>query len=150
MPDQYDQYDLYRFVEAQQPVYAQVLDELRSGRKRSHWMWFIFPQLAGLGRSDMARRYALSGLDEARAYCDHPLLGARLLECSALAAAIPQRSITAIFGTPDDLKFHSCMTLFARAAPHADIFVHCLQKYFDGRPDSATLALLTNSHQDPA
>ena len=133
---------LQHFVDAQAPVYAAVLAELEAGKKRSHWMWFIFPQLRGLGRSEMARRYALDGLADARSYLAHPLLGARLFECSALVGAIPQRAIDAIFGTPDDLKFHSCMTLFAQARPEHAIFRDCLQKYFDGRPDAATLALL--------
>lgn len=137
-----DQFKLQRFVDAQRLIYEMVRTELRAGRKRSHWMWFIFPQLAGLGRSDTAYRYALSGLAEASAYLDHPILGPRLLECSALVAAIDGSSVTAIFGTPDDLKFHSSMTLFAQAAPEQEIFAACLDKYFGGQPDAATLALL--------
>lgn len=137
-----DQFKLRRFVDAQRLIYEMVRTELRAGRKRSHWMWFIFPQLAGLGRSDTARRFALSGLDEACAYLAHPILGPRLLECSGLVAAIEGSTIGAIFGSPDDLKFHSSMTLFAQAAPGQDIFAACLDKYFGGKPDSATLALL--------
>src|SRR5476651_2648585 len=133
---------LQHFVDAQASVYAAVLAELEAGKKRSHWMWFIFPQLQGLDRSDMARRYALDGLADARSYLAHPVLGARLFECSTLVRAIPERAIGAIFGTPDDLKFHSCMTLFAQARPGQSIFGDCLQKYFDGRRDAATLALL--------
>lgn len=135
---------LNHFVEAQQLVYPNVLAELSAGCKRSHWMWFIFPQLAGLGRSDMARRYALSGLGEARSYLAHGVLGARLFECCALVAAIPNRSAAAIFGTPDDLKFRSSMTLFSLAAPNQTIFSDCLQKYFAGEPDAATLAILSD------
>lgn len=136
---------LQHFVDAQAPLYPAVLAELQAGQKRSHWMWFIFPQLQGLGRSDMARRYALDSLADARSYLAHPVLGARLFECSALVCAIRHRSIAAIFGTPDDMKFHSCMTLFAQARPEQTIFVECLQKYFDGRPDTATLELLAHT-----
>jgi uncharacterized protein (DUF1810 family) len=138
-----DGFRLRHFVDAQAPVYDTVLAELVAGRKRSHWMWFIFPQLAGLGHSDMARRYALSGVAEAQAYL---VLGARLFECSALVAAIPGRAIGDIFPTPDDLKFHSCMTLFSLAAPEQQIFSECLQKYFAGARDAATLSLLP--HKD--
>ncbi len=139
-----DPYHLLRFLDAQAPVYGQVLAQLRGGRKRSHWMWFIFPQLAGLGRSAMAQRYAIASIDEARAYLAHPVLGARLRECSALVLAVPQRSIHDIFGSPDDLKFHSSMTLFGRADPGQGetVFRRCLAKYFDGRDDPATLARL--------
>jgi uncharacterized protein (DUF1810 family) len=111
-----DPYDLQRFVAAQAAVYPEVLAELGAGEKRSHWMWFIFPQLAGLGRSATARRYALSSLAEARAYLAHPLLGARLRECTQLVNEVTGRSAAQIFGFPDELKFHSCMTLFAHAA----------------------------------
>ncbi len=141
-----DGFRLRHFVDAQAPLYDTVLAELVAGCKRSHWMWFIFPQLAGLGHSDMARRYALSGLAEAQAYLQHAVLGARLFECSALVAAIPGRAIGDIFATPDDMKFQSCMTLFALAAPEQQIFSACLQKYYAGAFDPATLALL--SHKD--
>jgi uncharacterized protein (DUF1810 family) len=141
-----DGFKFRHFIEAQAPVYDTVLAELVAGHKRSHWMWFIFPQLAGLGHSDMARRYALSGVAEAQAYLEHAELGARLFECSALVAAIPDRPIVDIFGPPDDLKFHSCMTLFALAAPGQQIFAECLQKYYAGARDPATLALLP--HKD--
>ena len=133
---------MQRFVDAQQPIYATALGELRAGRKRSHWMWFIFPQIAGLGRSTMAQEFALSSLDEAAAYLAHPLLGPRLRECTALVAGIEGRSVGEIFGYPDDLKFRSSMTLFARAAPEEPIFALCLQKYFAGEPDLLTLARL--------
>src|SRR6266571_5152882 len=137
-----DRFQLKRFVDAQQPVYEKVLGELRAGRKRSHWMWFIFPQIAGLGRSATAQHYAIASLDEASAYLAHPLLGARLRECSALAAAIEGRVADAIFAYPDDLKFHSSMTLFARTSPSDTVFQACLDKYFGGAPDAATLELL--------
>ena len=138
-----DRFQLQRFVDAQQPVYAAVLSELRSGRKRSHWMWFIFPQVAGLGHSATSRTFAVSSLAEAGAYLAHPTLGPRLRECAALVGSIEGRSIEQIFGHPDDLKFHSSMTLFARAAPQEPIFASCLQKYFSGQPDARTLALLS-------
>lgn len=138
----HDPYNLDRFVTAQAALYDDVVAELRAGRKRSHWMWFVFPQLAGLGRSATARHYAIGSLDEAAAYLAHPLLGARLRECCALAAAIDGRSAHQIFGDPDDLKFHSSLTLFARAAPAEPLFLRCLDKYFGGAPDAATVSLL--------
>ncbi len=137
-----DPYDLQRFVDAQAPVYDRVKAELRDGRKASHWMWFVFPQVAGLGFSSMARRYALRSLDEAAVYLHHPTLGPRLLECTALANAVRGRSARAIFGQPDDLKFRSCMTLFARAEPECEEFQTALTLYFDGEPDPATLERL--------
>src|SRR4029077_21032235 len=105
-------FDLKRFLDAQAPVIDRVRSELRAGAKRSHWMWFVFPQIAGLGHSAMAQRYAIASLDEAKAYAAHPVLGARLRECTALVLAVEDKSVHAIFGSPDDLKFHSCMTLF--------------------------------------
>lgn len=137
-----DQYNLDRFVRAQADVYDMVLAELRAGRKRSHWIWFIFPQIAGLGRSATAQAYAIGSLDEAIAYLAHPLLGARLLECSVIVAAIDGKSANAIFGDPDDIKFRSSMTLFAQAAPQEPVFRNCLDKYFGGLPDPATLERL--------
>ena len=138
-----DPHDLQRFVAAQQPVHAQVLEELRAGRKASHWMWFVFPQLRGLGHSEMAQRYGLASAAEARAYARDPLLGARLRECTALMLAVePGRSARQVLGTPDDLKFRSCMTLFAQIADDPAPFEQALQRYFDGEPDSRTLALL--------
>ena len=136
-------WDLERFVTAQEPVYETVLAELRDGQKRGHWMWFIFPQLAGLGRSATARHYALSGLAETRAYLDHPLLGERLRECCTLVlAAGPGVSAHDIFGSPDDMKFRSCVTLFAEAAPAEHLFTACLKRFFGGEPDPETLSLL--------
>jgi uncharacterized protein (DUF1810 family) len=133
------EFNLERFVEAQTGVYKEVVAELRAGRKQSHWMWFIFPQIAGLGRSAMAQKFAVASADEAAAYLSHPLLGARLRECSALVAAIDDKDIDDIFGAPDNLKFHSSMTLFAEIAPDEAVFQDCINKYFDGRPDEATL-----------
>lgn len=137
-----DPYDLQRFVVAQQPVYNKVCEELRQGCKRSHWMWFIFPQIQGLGHSPMARKFALSSLAEANAYLEHPLLGTRLRACCQLVAAVENRSIDEIFGSPDNMKFRSSLTLFALAAPHDPLFDDCLRKYFGGDPDPATLAQL--------
>ena len=135
-------FHLERFVDAQRPVYETVRAELRSGRKRSHWMWYIFPQIAGLGRSETARHYALSGIEEAQAYLAHPLLGQRLEECCRILAGIEGRTASAIFGYPDDLKLHSSLTLFAQAAPEQPLVVACLEKYFNGQRDAATLKLL--------
>src|SRR5918996_1049516 len=117
-----DPYRLSRFIEAQEPVYETVLRELEHGRKESHWMWFIFPQIAGLGHSAMAQRYAISSLDEAKAYLSHPILGPRLRECTRLVVQVDGKSAYEILGSPDDMKFHSCLTLFARAAPDEVLF----------------------------
>ncbi len=137
-----DPFDLQRFVRAQDPVYPRVLDELRRGRKTTHWMWYVFPQLAGLGHSPMAVRYAIGSRAEAAAYLGHPILGARLRECTALVLAAEGRTIADIFGPPDDLKFRSCMTLFAEVAGDKQLFRDALQKYFAGAPDRRTLDLL--------
>ena len=130
---------LERFVQAQAPVYQTVVAELAAGRKRSHWMWFIFPQIAGLGHSANALKFALACADEAAAYLAHPLLGARLRACSALVAALDGKQIEDIFAAPDDQKFHSSMTLFAEVAPDEAIFSECLNQYFDGVLDQATI-----------
>ena len=139
-------HNLQRFLVAQDTIYEDVLAELRDGRKSSHWMWFVFPQLEGLGLSPTARFYALSGLDEARAYLAHRVLGPRLRECTQLVNAVQGRSVHEIFGTPDDLKFRSSMTLFARAAADAGsdghVFQGALDKYFNALPDARTLELL--------
>ena len=137
-----DPFNLERFVEAQAPVIERVRAELRAGRKRSHWMWFVFPQVTGLGNSAMAARYAIGSLDEARAFLAHPVLGARLRECTRLVLDVQGRSVEAIFGHPDDLKFHSSMTLFAQAAPDERVFFDALAKYFGGARDEATIAVL--------
>jgi len=135
-------FDLNRFIEAQSPVYGEVLIELRAGRKRTHWMWFIFPQLAGLGHSSTAQFYALGSLAEAKAYLHHPVLGPRLRECTELVLAVEGRAPHDIFGSPDDLKFRSSMTLFAEASSEAGLFEAALAKYFHGEPDPRTLELL--------
>lgn len=137
-----DSFDLQRFVDAQDAVYADVCAELRAGRKRTHWMWFVFPQLAGLGHSSMAQRYAIASRAEAEAYLRHPVLGARLRECTRLVNAAAGRTIEQIFGAPDDLKFHSSMTLFAAATDGEDVFDEALRKFFKGRPDAYTLEKL--------
>lgn len=134
-----DTYNLERFVEAQAPVYEQVLSELRAGRKQSHWIWFIFPQIAGLGYSSTAQFYAIESLDEAAAYLQHPVLGSRLRECTEIVNGIEGRSVNAILGSPDDMKFRSSMTLFAQATKDNEIFLSALKKYFEGRADELTL-----------
>ena len=145
-----DAYDLERFVHAQQPLIGRVLEELAAGYKASHWMWFIFPQLRGLGASGTAQRFGLAGVAEARSYLRHPLLGPRLRECTALVLAVEGRSAEEIFGYPDYLKFRSCLTLFAQAAasgasPEDRVFGEALVKYYGGEPDPKTLALLTSA-----
>ncbi|MGI8531228.1 MAG: DUF1810 domain-containing protein [Geodermatophilaceae bacterium] len=137
-----DVYRLQRFVDAQDPVYEQVLAELRRGRKVGHWMWFVFPQIAGLGRSAIAQTFAVLSLHEAGAYVSHPVLGPRLIECSSLVAAVSGRTARQIFGHPDDMKLRSSMTLFMKAAPGTKAFQQILDGYFDGEPDQRTLDLL--------
>lgn len=141
MTDQPNQYNLNRFLEAQEPVIADVKAELKAGQKRSHWMWYIFPQVEGLGTSEMAQRYAISSREEAEAYLDHSILGSRLRECTGLVNRIEGRSATKIFGSPDDLKFRSSMTLFAAVAADPTPFQEALETYFD-TPDPNTLAFL--------
>ena len=136
-----DTHDLTRFLDAQAPIYETALGELRAGRKRSHWMWFVFPQLAGLGMSSTARFYGIAGLDEARTYLAHPVLGARLLACTRAVLGVEGRSLHAIFGSPDDLKFRSSMTLFDRAGGEP-VFREALVRYCEGQPDSRTLEFL--------
>jgi uncharacterized protein (DUF1810 family) len=135
-------FELDRFVKAQEPVYATVLDELRTGHKRSHWMWFIFPQVAGLGRSERSETYAIRSADEAAAYLAHPVLGPRLRTCAGLVAVHEEKRADEIFEPPDDRKFQSSMTLFADVAPHEAVFQNCLDRFFEGRADPATLAFL--------
>ena len=135
-----DPFDLQRFIDAQDPVIDQVRGELRRGRKTSHWMWFVFPQAAGLGYSPTAERFAIRSLDEARAYLDHPVLGPRLLECTRLVNAIPDSPIGWIFASPDDLKFHACMTLFDRLAGGSP-FKQALNRFFGGARHAETLEL---------
>ena len=133
---------LERFIDAQAPVYAQALGELRAGQKQSHWMWFIFPQIMGLGQSPMSRAYAIQSLDEARAYLAHPLLGARLRECGQALMNLGNKSADSIFGSIDAMKLRSCLTLFAEADPQEVLFYNLLEKYFDGDADEATLEIL--------
>jgi uncharacterized protein (DUF1810 family) len=140
-----DPFDLNRFVEAQAPVYRSVLEELRAGRKRGHWMWFVFPQLRGLGSSPMAARYGISSLEEAGVYLRHDLLGPRLHECTRLVNRVQGRSIGEIFGSPDDLKLCSSMTLFARATDDNEDFTALLDTHYGGREDPLTVARLTGS-----
>jgi uncharacterized protein (DUF1810 family) len=137
-----DPYHLQRFVLAQSGVFESVSSELREGRKRGHWMWFIFPQIEGLGRSPFAMKFAISSRAEAAAYLQHPLLGPRLRQCAQLASCVEGCSIEQIFGHPDDLKFRSSMTLFAHCTPDNEVFVKALQKYFNGEQDPLTLARL--------
>ena len=136
-----DSFDLERFVDAQSAVYTRVLAELRRGRKQSHWMWFIFPQLAGLGHSAMAQRFAIASTQEAAAYLAHGILGPRLLECTAVVNAVEGRTITEILGSPDDLKFCSSMTLFAAVSDETE-FARAIAKYYGGTRDRRTLDLL--------
>ena len=136
---------LQRFVDAQAPVYDAALAEIRRGRKTSHWMWFVFPQLAELGASAMSRRYGLESVAEARAYLAHPVLGPRLVECSGLLLQLPNDDIEDILGHPDDLKFRSCLTLFIAARPGEEVFRQCLEKFYGGAPDQRTVVLCWKS-----
>ena len=137
-----DPFDLQRFCDAQAPVIDTVREELRAGRKRSHWMWFVFPQLAGLGTSPMAQRYAIGSLEEARAYLAHPVLGDRLRECCRLLLDGAADDIHAILGSPDDMKLRSCATLFAQVSPAGSVFERLLGKYFHGQRDEQTVRLV--------
>jgi uncharacterized protein (DUF1810 family) len=132
---------LERFVEAQADIYPAALGELRAGRKRTHWMWFVFPQIAGLGHSAMARHYAIASRDEAKAYLAHDLLGPRLRDCTQAVLAVSDKTANAIFGSPDDIKFRSCMTLFDAVAPHG-MFEQALARFYGGQRDPATLERL--------
>ena len=142
MPEDHpDPFDLQRFVDAQQGAYAQALAELRGGRKESHWIWYVFPQIAGLGSSATNARFSIRSLEEAVAYLDHPVLGARLVECVDAVLALEGRPARQVFG-PDDVKFRSCLTLFHRAAPEERRFTDALAKYFGGELDARTLEQL--------
>lgn len=138
-----DPYDLDRFLQAQKGGYEQALAEIRSGRKRSHWMWYIFPQYAGLGASAMSQRYAIKSLAEAEAYLRHAVLGARLVECAEAALGIQDRPASEVFAAPDDMKLRSSATLFAEVSPAGSVFERLLEKYFDGERDQRTLQLVT-------
>ena len=137
-----DPFDLSRFMSVQESIYDSVLAELRSGRKRTHWMWYIFPQIDGLGYSTASKHYAIKSIEEARQYLNHPVLGIRLLECAETVLTIEGRSTSEIFGYPDDLKLKSSMTLFACVADPRSVFVRILDKYFHGERDARTLHLL--------
>ena len=139
-----DPFDLRRFVDAQAPTYADAIAELTAGRKRSHWMWYVFPQYAGLGRSAMAERYAIRSLDEAKAYLRHPVLGPRLVECANAVLALKGPTAHEIFGSPDDLKLRSSATLFSRVAEPGSVFHRIIERYFDGKPDGRTLQLMSS------
>lgn len=141
-PSTDDPYQLSRFVLAQQGDFEQALAEIRSGKKRTHWMWYIFPQIDGLGFSSTAKHYAIKSIDEAKAYLHHPVLGPRLLECAEAVVGIEGRSATEIFGSPDDLKLRSCATLFACVSPPESVFERLLDKYYQGERDQKTLRLL--------
>jgi uncharacterized protein (DUF1810 family) len=143
-----DTHHLRRFVDAQEGEYAQVCKELRAGQKRSHWIWFIFPQMKGLGKSATADHYGIASRQEAEAYLAHSVLGARLRECTALVLQVEGRSIEQIFGFPDNLKFRSSMTLFAEVGVDSNLFQDALEKYFSGKPDQLTLNLLRNRAGD--
>ena len=137
-----DPYDLSRFVWAQKNDYEHALNEIREGRKRTHWMWYVFPQVDGLAFSPTSKRYSIKSLEEARAYLAHPVLGPRLLECAEAAVRVEGRSATDIFGSPDDLKLRSCATLFACVSPRGSVFDRLLEKYYRGDRDAKTLRLL--------
>lgn len=137
-----DPYDLGRFVKAQDGDYERALAEITGGRKRSHWMWYIFPQYDGLGFSSTSKLYAIKSIDEAKAYLAHPVLGPRLTKCAEAALGVENRSATAIFGSPDDMKLKSCATLFAHVSPPGSVFERILAEYFQGERDSKTLSLL--------
>ena len=137
-----DPYDLARFVAAQTPAYERALEELRAGRKRTHWIWYVYPQIEGLGSSPTARRFAIRSVEEAAAYARHPVLGPRLREAVKAALAQPNRDARAVFGSPDDLKFRSCLTLFERAADEPGLFAEALDTFYDGARDEETLRRL--------
>jgi len=140
-----DPYDLNRFLSAQEGVYERALSELKGGQKRTHWMWFIFPQIDGLGYSPAAKRYSIKSREEARQYLNHPVLGKRLLECTEVVLALRGGSVSAIFGYPDDLKFASSMTLFEKIAGSGSVFSFALDRYCQGERDPATIRLLEKS-----
>jgi uncharacterized protein (DUF1810 family) len=142
MADPGDPFGLARFLVAQEGEYDAALEEIRGGRKRSHWMWYMFPQLDGLGVSSTSRLYAIKGLDEARAYLAHPILGPRLLECAEATVGVEGRTAREVFGSPDDMKLRSCATLFACVSPPGSVFERLLAKYYGGRRDEKTLAML--------
>jgi uncharacterized protein (DUF1810 family) len=140
-----DPHNLSRFLQAQTGVYDQALSEITNGRKRSHWMWFVFPQIDGLGSSSTSKLYSIKSSDEAKAYLDHPVLGPRLLECAEAVVQLEGHSATAIFGSPDDMKLRSCATLFESVLPAGSVFDRILTKYYQGQRDEKTLRILGDS-----
>lgn len=140
-----DRFNLARFVHAQEQDFDRALNELRAGLKRSHWMWYIFPQFRGLGMSSMSRRYAIGSVEEARAYLEHPVLGPRLRQCVSALNRLPGADAVRVLGDIDAVKLRSCLSLFATVAPEDTVFTEALEKYFEGKPDQATLALLTKT-----
>lgn len=140
-----DRFNLARFVHAQEQDFDRALNELRAGLKRSHWMWYIFPQFRGLGMSSMSRRYAIGSVEEARAYLEHPVLGPRLRQCVSALNRLPGADAVRVLGDIDAIKLRSCLSLFATVAPEDTVFTEALEKYFEGKPDQATLALLTKT-----
>jgi uncharacterized protein (DUF1810 family) len=147
--DRSDPYDLNRFISAQEGIYDRVLDELRGGLKRTHWMWYVFPQIDGLGYSPTTRHYAIKSVEEARRYLAHPVLGARLVESAEAVLAVQGRSVSDIFGYPDDMKLQSSMTLFALATEPGSVFERVLDKYFQGKRDARTLQIVGNLKKNP-
>src|SRR5512143_368771 len=147
--DRNDPYDLNRFISAQEGIYDRVLAELRGGLKRSHWMWYIFPQIDGLGHSPTTRHYAVKSVEEARRYLGHPVLGARLTECTEAVLAVQGRSVSDIFGYPDDMKLQSSMTLFALVAGWSSVFERVLEKYYQGQLDAKTPQIVGNLKKTP-
>ncbi len=141
---QTDPYNLQRFLDAQFPLFDEVCKELRNGKKFTHWMWFIFPQIEGLGRTSTAKLYAIKSLEEAEAYINHPTLGSRLRECTELINLVENKSINRILGSPDDLKFRSCITLFTHATEDNQLFLNALEKYYNGDQDELTLQKIKN------
>jgi uncharacterized protein (DUF1810 family) len=144
-----DPYDLERFVQAQEGDYEEALSEIRRGLKRSHWMWYIFPQFDGLGISSTSKRYSVKSVEEARAFVAHPVLGPRLLECTEAALRVEGRSAMEIFGYPDEMKLRSCATLFASVSPAGSVFHRIIEKYFRGECDARTLRLIGDAHERP-
>ncbi|MBK5334157.1 MAG: DUF1810 domain-containing protein [Ilumatobacteraceae bacterium] len=142
-------FDLERFISAQDLVYSTIVGELRNGMKASHWMWFVFPQIDGLGSSQTARHYAIRSLDEADSYLAHPVLGSRLIECTELVNNVEGKSLRQIFGSPDDMKFHSSVTLFSLIERRRSVFEQALDKYFDGELDERTMAIVGPAGDDP-
>ena len=144
-----DPYDLARFLQAQEGSYEQALSEITSGRKRSHWMWFIFPQFEGLGMSTTSQRYSVKSIAEAKAYLAHPVLGSRLLDCAEAVLHVEGLSAVELFGSPDDMKLRSCATLFGLVSPEVSVFNRIIDKYFHGQRDDRTMRLIARAHEDP-